>query len=125
MAVFHSNLYFWKIIQQQTSLQKISDATVQEIIIQSYKLIVQNYLAHRDLIPESQRIEVHYEDIAKDPIHVLTKVYDILKLGSFPKKEIKAFQMKNPTYKPQRYSSTGIDERLKKEWSFAFEQWSG
>jgi omega-hydroxy-beta-dihydromenaquinone-9 sulfotransferase len=124
IAVFHSNLFFWKVLLQQNSLQNISDAAVQNLVVQSYKTIVQNYLTQRDLVPESQRLEVHYEEIVKYPVQALTKVYAALKLGTVPEKEIIAFLKNNQHFKPGSYSGTGaVSDLLQKEWSFAFEQW--
>lgn len=124
VAVFQSNLFFWKILLQQNSLQRISAVAIQHLVFHSYNIIVRNYLRQRERIPESQRLEVRYEEIVKDPMQVLTKIYAALKLGPVPEKEIETFLLKNKNFKAGSYSvSETMSDRIIKEWGFAFEEW--
>ncbi len=123
-SVFHSNLYFWRILQQQNSLQTISNTEVQDLIVNSYRKIMRSYLNQRDLVPISQLIELRFEEIIKDPLKELSRTYSALNIGTMPEKEITALLLKHQSQKYASYSITAeLRDRLNREWDFVFEEW--
>lgn len=119
VGVYNSNLYFWNVLQRENCLQKISSQEIDELIIQSYRKIIQQYFATRQLIPDSQLYEVSFEQLIQDPFSNLKKVYEALQLDTFPEKEIRAFLADYKIPKPGEYEKSDVlRERLKSEWPF-------
>ena len=102
----------------------MSNAEIQDLIVNSYRKIMLSYLNQRDLVPTSQLIELRFEEIIKDPVKEISKTYSALGLGTVPEKEIAALLLKQQSLKYATYSITAeLRERLKREWDFAFEKW--
>lgn len=122
--VFHSTKNLWSIIQKQNSFQKISEATIEEYIIQTYKKVLLKYIETRTIIPQSQLAEITFNEIQNNPIKVIREIYEKFNLGSLPQKELDSFVQSNKCYKVNQYSKASkIEERLLKEWDFSFSEW--
>jgi omega-hydroxy-beta-dihydromenaquinone-9 sulfotransferase len=122
VGVYNSNLFFWNVLQRENCLQKISSQEIDELIIHSYREIVQRYFTTRQLVPASQLYEVQFEELIQDPFNELKRIYEALTLDPFPEKEIRALLADHKPPKTGEYEkSTALRERLKKEWPFAFE----
>jgi hypothetical protein len=120
--VFHSNRYLWKVIQNETSFQKITQAQMDKYIIQTYKLIISKYLENRKCLASNQLIEISFHQLQNEPLTTLKQIYTQLELGNLELKEIKLFLEKNKSYKTNSYiTSSVLEKRLKTEWQFAFE----
>lgn len=124
-AVFHSNLYFWKVLQRQVSLQQITDRQIEKLIIENYRRILSAYLDQRKVIPTNQLAEVRLEDLADDPVRQLQSVYEKLRLDTLPA-ELTTFAIdRNRSHVMSYATSFDLGNKLRKEWSFAFEKFPG
>jgi hypothetical protein len=121
-AVFHSSLYFWKVLQQQVSLQQLSEDEIQELIIRNYRKVVTAYLEQRRLIPSGQLAEVEYEALAEDPLGKMSEVYERLALGPLPVEIVNTLPAQRTRHNLATYTtSKELSRRLRIEWPFAFE----
>lgn len=123
-SLFYSNLYFWKVILKQVSLQTLSKTDVEALVINSYKKIVSKYLNDRKLIPAGQLIEVQLHDLAKQRHQELNRIFNALGLRMLDEKQIKAVVTaysieRKSTYEEDR----SLQERLRQEWNFAWDAW--
>ena len=123
--VFHSNLYLWRVILREVSLQALAPEELEAVIVRSYRALIGSYLEARDEIPESQLTEIRFEDLRRDPIATLEGVYGALDLGSFPREQIATFVSGLPRYDQPRYeTSPALRARLSRAWDFSFDTWT-
>jgi hypothetical protein len=124
IPVFHSNLYLWKVIQTENSVQKISKDEIKRLIIKTYKQLLTAYLEQRKLLPASQLIEVHFKNIQQNPLREIKAIYSKLGLSAVPEKELTSLISVNKSYKVNSYSTpTELENELKIAWDFAFKEW--
>jgi hypothetical protein len=120
---FHSNRYLWKVIQNENSFQKIDKTQIDHHIINTYKLVINQYLEDQSKIPRHQIIEVNFKDLQEQPLETLQKIYTHLDLGTLEAEAISPFIKRNKSYKPNRYiTSKELENRLRGEWKFAFDE---
>jgi hypothetical protein len=124
ISVYNSNQYLWKIIQQQNSVQIISDTEIKKLIINTYKQLLSAYLKQRELIPTSQLVEVHFKNIQQNTLKEIIYIYSNLGLKPVPEQELTALVNANKSYKAKTYStSIDLEKELRSEWDFAFREW--
>ena len=124
VSVYHSSEYLWEVIQQQASVQELQNTEIQDLILNTYELLLSNYLQQRKEIPQAQLIEVNYKNLQQDLIGEIRKIYSKLELGTPPEKELADFLAANKSYTNKIYStSDDLKKMLAAKWSFAFEEW--
>lgn len=80
-AVFSSNVYFWRVLQREVSLQQIPEDRINEMIRANYERIVSRYMEQKHLIPTNQIAEIQFDELVKDPEGQLKIAYQKLGLG--------------------------------------------
>lgn len=124
--VFYSNLKMWNVIIDNLSFQKITQEEIISNIFSAYSKLLGKYLEHRSLIPESNLIEIYFEDLAKAPLSILEQIYQTLALEGFEdvKPLFRRFLDSQKNHTPSRYRySAAISERIEWEWKFSLEEW--
>lgn len=122
--VYSSSIHLNRISRNIATLQDSDGLNDQEIIITIYEKVMHSFLQNKDLIPEKNFIEVRYEDLEKDPLNELKRIYDKFSLSNFRSLEIAVPNYMNSLVSFQKNSFTlnkediaVINTRLK----FAFE----
>ncbi len=82
--VYYSNLYLWRVIHKQYSVQSISQQSVEKNIIDGYESLITGYYEQCHLIPEGQLVSISYEKLATQPIDELQRIYQHLRMGKVP-----------------------------------------
>jgi hypothetical protein len=98
-------------------LQKpVSEEESEETQFEIYEKMYKKYFDEKDLIPEGNLIEVRYEDVVKDPIGNIEKIYRELGIDGFDKAKvsIEKYIESLKGYKPNKYK---IDPKLRKKIS--------
>lgn len=125
IEVFHSTFNLWQIILKENSFQTINKDKIAEYIISSYKKLLINFLDQKKNMPNSQLIEIEFNDIQENTIQVLSRIYAVLNLGSLPIEDINSFLSNNKDYKVNSYAtSEELKSMLQVEWSFSFKTWA-
>lgn len=125
IAVYHSNLYLWSVIQKENSVQKLSDNQINTLIIKTYQKLLSAYLKQRAFIPSSQLVEVHFEDLQKSPLATVKHIYSTLNLGPIPEKALAELIETNKSYKVKKYNTApDLEATIKSQWDFAFKTWN-
>ena len=123
VAVFHSNTYFWSVIHREFALQKLTPEDVQAVVLDTYESMVEGYLSQREQIPASQRVEVRYEDLLRDPMATIEVVYRGLGKGVVPD-EIQAYLSQQKPYGPNTVAtSPAQDAMIRQRWAQSFRVW--
>lgn len=117
IAVFHSNLYLWKVIDEAIALQGLDRAEIEAMIVRSYRSLMRRCAEQRALIPAGQLAELRFERLRADPVGELSRVYAELQLGELQRPAIEAFAAAQSDYRsPQYESSPELLERLRRAW---------
>ncbi|SHJ91682.1 Sulfotransferase family protein [Reichenbachiella agariperforans] len=123
--VFQSNTALYNKILPILSFHTTTTEAIEAFIIRSYTLLHRKYLADQSDIPDSQIIEVAYEDFVRDPMEQLQSIYQQLRLENFDqartviKREVK---QSNNYQKNQHLSlSPSQIKAINTQWQFFFE----
>jgi len=125
IEVFLSTQNFYNKMLLHLQMQKITKTEIDDKIIQIYKNMMNDYFDQRKFIPESNLIEVSFEELEKNTIQVLREIYSKLNLKGFgiakPNFDKYLDSMKN--YKKNQHSiSRGMLNKLMKEWKFSMKE---
>ena len=82
-AVMRSGINWLKNTRRFWSLQKSDNRDIEDIFARNYGLVMNSYFEERDLIPESNLVEVGFESLEQDPISQLEAVYQKLGIEDF------------------------------------------
>ncbi len=82
-AVYASNLYLWKIIEESYAFQRISDDRAAWLTLWAGQKTMARYLETRHQIPAGHLVEIAYEQLLEDPVERLGEVYAALGLSGF------------------------------------------
>lgn len=66
-------------------LQDISDKELDKNILKIYSQMMKSFFNERKLIPKSNLVDIKFEELEKDPIEQIKKIYKQLKLDGFSK----------------------------------------
>ena len=123
LAVYHSTAYLWSVIRGEYALQRVDDATVHRLIVETYARLLTRYLEDRKRVPAGQLVELRFEDLRRDGPAALARVYAALGLGPVPDRVLAELRA-GASHSPTRYATAPeLEAELRRSWAFAFEAW--
>jgi hypothetical protein len=124
--VFRSTRYLYEVVLERSQLQEIGPDEIEAWVLRFYTQLMQRFLADKALIPAGNLVEVKYEDLEKDPLAQLRKVYETLSLPGFAEAEpaFHAYLTSIAGYQknPQEIDDDVITE-VNQHWQFALDEW--
>jgi hypothetical protein len=87
IEVFLSTQNFLKKMLPHLQLQNISQKEINKELIHLYEQIMTDYFQQKSLIPEGNLVEVRFEDLEKNPMSLLKRVYSELDISGFESAE--------------------------------------
>jgi LPS sulfotransferase NodH len=99
----------WNSLDQVQSIQVGEyQPKLKEFVLKSLTTMYDSFERDRVGLSDKQLIDVHYEDLAKDPVAVCKNIYDQLELGGFDRIEplLKDRKEQEKEYKTNRFAST-------------------
>lgn len=125
--VFNSSKVLYNRTIKSQFLQEFDDSQIDERIIYCYEKTLKKYLELRTDIPPNQLVEVAYDDLDKNPIKELEKIYSKLNLGSFEKvrPDMELYLQKEGEFKKNivKPIPDKLLSKINKHWAFAFKAW--
>jgi hypothetical protein len=121
--VFSSTVHLHARILPLTTLQQVPLTPSSPIILSIYEDMMQRFLDDRARIPPGNLVEVRYEDLERDPLGQLRRVYDTLGLPGFAQAEppIRKYVESQRSYEKNKLRLSEENRRLVTEhWGFAF-----
>ena len=110
---------------RDTHLQRIK-INLDDFVIKHYNRMYKKFYKDISFIPEGQFIEIAYEDLVKNPLEELEKIYTDLSIPGF-KKARKNFEIYLDSLKDYQVTKYEIDEELQtkiyNDLSFTSEKW--
>ena len=122
--VFPSNLKLWRDAFSLSFLQTVNNNEIIEIILSNYEQMYKRFHEEKSLIPDSNFVEIRFEDLEKDPLGRMRFIYDRLGLpdfdifSSYASAHIKSLG----NYKKNIFRlSPSIKKRIRKKWLQTFD----
>jgi len=105
ITVFISTRHFFKKLFPTLILHEIDDETIETMIFDVYKWLMDDYLTQKNMIPKKNLIELRYEDFEKDPVEESKNIYNNLLNEDFDsvKSHFSSYFSSIKGYKKNRY----------------------
>lgn len=109
------------------SLQNITKRDWEQKVFLYYKAMMDKHFEERSLIPESQYVEILFEDLKASPVSELKKVYDHLGLLDFDQTQY-AFESYLSSLKDYKQNSYDFDsdklDEIYEHWNTTIDMWA-
>lgn len=119
-SLFPSTMKLWRSLDQVQGLQgMITDEELEPFVFRSLRRMYDSFERGRNGLTEVQIVDVKYEDLAKDPLPVVARIYRQLDLGEFEPVQAKILAKTQSTgeYKTNRFQQKPeMEERVLTEW---------
>ncbi len=123
--VFRSTQHLYKTVLARAQVQEIDLKELETWVLQFYTQLMQKFFADKSLIPKGNLVEVKYEDLDKEPLIQLRKIYETLGLPGFAEAEpaFKAYLDSIKGYQKNVYKKLeeSLIQNVNQNWSFAVE----
>ncbi len=123
--VFYSMKNMWMKAIRKYCLQSITEKQVEEMIFGHFDFLLSRYEQDKSLI-EKNLVEVKYEELEKDPLTILKRIYEELEIPGFEnaKNRIKDQLVVESKYVKFSYAyDEKILERIKTNWKRHISKW--
>ena len=100
---------------------------MEEFLVENYSRVMQKYLADRALIPAGHLAEVRFEDLERDPLGELARLYAEIDLPDWEnaQTQIAAYLETIADYRKNEFQlDQSILDRVEEKWRFAVEEWN-
>jgi hypothetical protein len=118
----------WKsAILKYYSVQKLSDAELDELIFEHFLYLTGQYEKNRKLIPEGNLIEMSYEELTSDPFKAVEKIYAHLNIPGFTNaaEDLRRQIAKEKSYRNFEHKISDITEhKIREKWGHYIQKWS-
>ncbi len=118
-VVFPSTVTLWKTLWRVHGLQVPNYADLEEYVFRNFTHLYQRLEASRPLLDPSRFYEIRYEELVRDPIGEMSKLYRHLGLGEFEKVKPRLDQYfaERADYQTNRYEqSPELKARIEARW---------
>ena len=106
-VVFASTVNLWKTLYETHGLQKPNFVGLEEYVFSTFTHLYERLEIGKKLLPPDRFFEVRYEDLIRDPVGHLRRLYDQLALGGFEavQPEIEKYLAQHAGYQTNRYKA--------------------
>jgi len=111
-VVFASTVNLWKTLGRKHGLQTLRDeGRVREKVFAEFRVLYDRLEEARPLIPAGRFHELRYEDLVKDPVGEVRRVYEAVGLGDFEaaRPRLVEFVRELTGYETNKYQLTAAD----------------
>lgn len=124
-AVFQSSMHTWRKVSSWWAFQAHS---IDEVgVIRDYAEVFNAFFEQRHLIPDGHYCEVAFDDLERDPLGALRRIYSQLELPEFAYAEqaVSAYVDSLSGYRRNRFPELGnaTREKLAQAWARCFDEW--
>jgi omega-hydroxy-beta-dihydromenaquinone-9 sulfotransferase len=107
-VVFPSTLKLWRTLYSLHGLQKPTFAGLEEQVLNTFVRLYDRLEEGKKLLSPGQFYELRYEDLVRDPIREMEKLYDHFKLGDFDKvlPRLRDYLARTEGYETNQYELT-------------------
>jgi omega-hydroxy-beta-dihydromenaquinone-9 sulfotransferase len=107
-VVFSSTVHLWKSLYETHGLQKPTFVGLEERVLATFERMYARLERDRGLVEPERFYELKYEDLVRDPVGEVRRVYERLQLGEFEpaRPALEAYCAANQRYQTNRYRLT-------------------
>ena len=104
-VIFPSTMRLWTSLNEVQGLQVSRDEGLEEYVLDCFERMYASFDAQRELIGPSRFYEVRYEDLVRDPVEQMRRIYEQLELGDFDRAapKMQAYWEDSRGYRTNRY----------------------
>jgi hypothetical protein len=119
-VVFPSTVNLWKTLYETHGMQRPNFAGVEEYVFTTFTHLYDRLEAGKKLVRPDRFFEVRYEDLIRDPVGHLRRLYDQLGLGGFDQ-ALPAFERylaEHAGYRTNRYKplDRALEQEITRRW---------
>ena len=125
--LYPSLLHLYRELLRVYQLDDYDWAEIESFVTDAYPVVMQKYLADRALIPAGHLAEVRFEDLERDPLGELARLYAELDLPDWENAQshIAAYLKTIADYRKNVFQlDPAIIERVGEKWRFALDEWN-
>ena len=125
VVVYLSTKKFFLELFPTLQLQKSTPEQITNMIFDLYAKVMHAYFEQKALIPPNQLIEIRFESFEEEPLKYLQEIYRQLKMDDWTAATpyFEEYLKDIGSYKKNIYRISSQElERIKNEWSFAFDE---
>lgn len=125
-TVYPSVLHLYRTLFPLYQLDHYDQEEVERFIVEIYRQVMAKYLRDRARIPPGQLAEVRYEDLERDPLGALARLYRELDLPGWneARPRVEAYLRTLSRYRKNSFSMDRTDlDRVAEHWGFAVDAW--
>jgi len=124
--VYLSTIKMRNKVLDKLALQDGNQEEIEKQVINNYHRLMTSFFEQKKLIPKENYVEVCYEDLVKDPLKQVNKIYEKLKLLGLKKAlaGMNKYLERKKDYKTNVYKiDKKIIQHVSKEWEFTIKRW--
>ena len=125
-TVYPSLLHLYRTLLPLYQLDRHDREEMERLLVEMYRRVMTKYLRDRERIPAGQLAEVRYEDLERDPLGELARLYRELDLPGWSDAEprVAAYLRTLSGYRKNRLPmDRGNIDRVSEHWGFAVDAW--
>ena len=124
-AVFQSTIHTWRQVAPWWAFQK--NVIDEETVIRDYAEVFDAFFEQRHLVPQGHYCEVAFDDLERDPVREVRRIYERLQLPEFAQAEsaVQEYVDSLTGYSRNRFPELpdATRQRLAREWARCFDEW--
>lgn len=119
-VVYPSTIRLWKSLFETQGVQVPNHEGLEEFVFEAFSRLYAKFEQERSLIPDAQYVEIHYEQLVKNPVEIMQGIYTKLGLNDFDAvlPGIQKYLAAQDDYQTNRYE---LDEstrtKIQERWS--------
>jgi hypothetical protein len=124
--VFPSTRRLWQSLDEVQGLQFPKNKHLDEFVFSAFETMYRGYEAQRQMLDPSQLYEVRYEDLVRDPVAEIQRIYNRLDLGDFEpvRDKLTAYVQGQKDYVKNRHQlEPEIKAEIRRRWSGYMERY--
>lgn len=124
--VFASTVHLHEKLTALCQLQDIRHEEIEANVLTFYRGLMKKFLAERSVVGPGNLVEVRYEDLERDPLLELRRIYEHLGLPGFSRARpaFRTYIASLRGYTKNTYAlKPDVIARVNRDWAFAFDEW--
>lgn len=125
-VVFPSTVHMWKAMYRRHSLHRPTFAGLEEHVLETFPRIYQGVEEARQHVKPGRFHELRYEDLVRDPVGEMRRLYEQLGLGGFDEflPRLQKYLHENQGYETNRYEITPAQrQEVTRRWAKVIRQY--
>lgn len=125
-VVYRSLIHTFKLSLSMYTLDDYEWSEIERHCVEMFRLMFEKYMADRTLIPEGHLAEIRFEDLERNPLAELERVYTELQLPGWQnaKTSIEEYLGTLSGYRKNAFeASQDVIDRVNQNWKFVVDAW--